>query len=578
MIRLPRVVIGAPDSWSQTVSISGVYLMCTWSPCGRFVAARTLKAVEIRSQLTFELLTVLKPCESPPFGQAFAYSPDGHSLACACADTVILIWDVQTGGVAKEIENGLDTIHSMVWSLDGRIIGVADYKAMCVRTYDADSGTMLFQKQLSCNILPPLWACQESVRFVTLDMDDLFLGVFEIGHTLDRICPLHFPPGVAYQYNFPRSTLPRSTISPTTYRLLNYDRSHLHVHQSSTPDALLDQNGYFDAPCFSSDGGFLAAFNYDDRTIVIWKYDSGCYVPWKKFTCRRGINSLRFSPTSSSILGNFVGGVLQVWRLDDPLIAPEACRQEYTGLSRSSNHLITANSNHLITANESEEIVTVTNIHTQVPSQLIDTGLKIKGLVVTNGVLLVTDSETTVAWLLTGEGVVDGVFGGRRADRSDSIWTIQLPCSGHKAEFKLKGQVAAIKRGKDICVLFHTETGEVLQPDQKPKRFDHSWEFFGKGFCGLDYLDLYKPRLSPKDSQKILPVTLRDGWVEDSNRRRRLWMPVEWRESDEGHKAEWRQSIMIHFGARGDKPAVIKFQLRPPPFTWSQGPCCEEYG
>ena len=553
MIRLPRVAIGAPYLWDQTVSIStrGVdYEFCTWSPCGRFVAASVHKVVEIRSQLTLELLTVLnKPCGTPALCKVLAYSPDGRSLSCACADTVIVIWDVQTGGVAKEIENGLNVIHSMVWSLDGRIIGVADYGAMCVRTYDAVSGTILFERRFSGTIVSPLWACQEAVRFVTLDTDDRFLGIFEVGRTLGKICPLHFPPGICSRYQF--LVFSRAAFSPTTYRLLNYDHLRLSVHQSSTSGVLLAQPGHFNAPCFSSDGGFLAAFNHRDRTIVIWKYDSGCYVPWKKFPYRRYINSLGFSPTSSSILGNPVGGVLQVWRLDDPPIAPEACRQEYTGLSRSGNHLITAN--------ESEEIVTITNIHTQVPSQLIDTGLKIRGLVVTNSVLLVTGSETTVAWLLTGEGVVDGVDGGRRADRSDSIWTIQLPHSGRKAEFKLKGQVAAIKHGKDIRILFHTETGEVLQPDQEPERFDHSWKFFGKAFCGPDYPRFYKPRLSPEDSQKTLPVTLRDGWVEDSNWRRRLWMPVEWRESDKGHKAEWRQGIMIHFDTRGDKPAVIKF-------------------
>ena len=555
MIRLPRVAIGAPDTWDQTVSIStrGVYYkLCTWSPCGRFIATGTQKAVEIRSQLTLELLTVLnKPCETPASCKGLAYSPDGRSLACVTADAVIVIWDVQTGGAAKEIESRLGIIYSlsMVWSLDGRIIGVADSGVdIRVRTYDAVSGAILFHKQLSCHIVPPLWACQESVRFVTLDMDDRFLGIFEVGRTLDRICPLHFPPRV-----FPNHHTYRSTFSPTTYRLFDLKDDRLSVHQSSTPDALLVEDGYFSSPCFSSDGGFLAASSHRDSAIIIWKYDSGCYVPWKKFPCRRNINSLAFSPTSSSILGNLVGGVLQVWRLDDPPISPEACRQEYTGLSRSGNHLITAN--------ESEEIVTITNIHTQVPSQLIDTGLKIRGLVVTNSVLLVTGSETTVAWLLTGEGVVDGVDGGRRADRSDSIWTIQLPF-GRKPEFKLKEQVGAIKRGKDICVLFNTETGEVLQPDQAPKRFGHSWNLFGQTFCGRDYLRFHnppRPSASPKGSQTTLPVTLSEGWVEDYNRRRRLWMPVEWRASGWDHNADWRQGVMIHFDTWGDKPAIVKF-------------------
>ena len=553
MIHLPRVAIGGPDSWDQTVSVSttGIdYNFSTWSPCGRFVAACAYKAVQIRSQLTLELLTVLKRCETPTWCNALAYSLDGRSLACAYADTVIVIWDVQTGGAAKEIESGLDVIDSIVWSLNGRIIGVATQRVGCVRTYDAFSGTILFERRFSSKILPPLWACQESVRFITLDMDDRFLGIFEVGRTLDSICPLHFPPWV---YSPNQYISPQSTFSPTTYRLLDYKNNHLSVHQSSTPDVLLSQKGSFGATCFSSDGGFLAAQNKKDRTIVIWKYDSGCYVPWKEFPCQRCIISLGFSPTSSSILGELDGGVLQVWRLDDPPVSPEACRQEYTGLSRSGNYPITAN--------ESEEIVAVTNIHTQVRSQLIDTGLKIRGLVVANRVLLVTGSETTVAWLLTGEGLVDGVDGGRRADRSDSIWTIQLP-PGRKPEFKLKEQVEAIKHGKDICVLFNTETGEDLQPDQAPKRFGHSWNLFGQTFCGRDYLRFHnppRPSASREGSRTTLPVTLSEGWVKDYNGRRRLWMPVEWRASGWDHNADWRQGVMIYFDTWGDKPAIVKF-------------------
>src|ERR1700679_660655 len=50
--RLPRVVVGPPDSWDSTISISGKgdYGSCTWSPCGRFVAALMGNTAEIRNQ------------------------------------------------------------------------------------------------------------------------------------------------------------------------------------------------------------------------------------------------------------------------------------------------------------------------------------------------------------------------------------------------------------------------------------------------------------------------------------------------------------------------------------------------
>ena len=103
---LPRVVTGPSDSWDQSVSASNKdheYKFCIWSPCGQFVAAQTVKTVDIRSQLTFELLTTLQPTETvDQLNGPLTYSPDGRSIACG-SDTSIVIWDIQTGGVAKEI-------------------------------------------------------------------------------------------------------------------------------------------------------------------------------------------------------------------------------------------------------------------------------------------------------------------------------------------------------------------------------------------------------------------------------------------------------------------------------------------
>jgi hypothetical protein len=49
--------------------------------------------------------------------------------------------------------------------------------------------------------------------------------------------------------------------------------------------------------------------------------------------------------------------------------------------------------------------------------------MQIEGLVLTGNVLLVAGSDTVVAWLLTEEGWWMACVGGRRAGRSDSIWS-----------------------------------------------------------------------------------------------------------------------------------------------------------
>jgi WD40 repeat protein len=115
----PRVVVGTPDSWDQSLALPyvGSIWILHWSPCGQFVAVQTEKAVEIRDPLSFELLSTLQPTE--PTSQlmgALAYSPDGHSLA-SLSNTSLIIWDIQTGGVAKEIPCDKTSGGSVVWSL-----------------------------------------------------------------------------------------------------------------------------------------------------------------------------------------------------------------------------------------------------------------------------------------------------------------------------------------------------------------------------------------------------------------------------------------------------------------------------
>ena len=198
---LPRVLFGIPDSWDPTISISTdpQYKSSTWSPCGRFIAARTGKVVEIWNQLTFEPLTTLRPTEgsfsTPPLAFSprglIAYSPDGRSLACSFSTTII-VWDIQTGGVLKEIECGF-TNPSPVWSQDGRVIGVLG-KTLDVHTYEAASGTTQTLAKLHSRDKKPLfylmWAHEDSFRAVTIIHREhepgFTVDLFEVGSTLSK--------------------------------------------------------------------------------------------------------------------------------------------------------------------------------------------------------------------------------------------------------------------------------------------------------------------------------------------------------------------------------------------------------
>jgi hypothetical protein len=94
------------------------------------------------------------------------------------------------------------------------------------------------------------------------------------------------------------------------------------------------------------------------------------------------------------------------------------------------------NGAYIATAYQGESTITITNLHSPYPSpsQFIDTDLEILAMVLTGNVLLVKGADKFVAWLLTEEGVVDGIIGNTRADCNDSLWeiSIQADCSYSK--------------------------------------------------------------------------------------------------------------------------------------------------
>ena len=60
------------------------------------------------------------------------------------------------------------------------------------------------------------------------------------------------------------------------------------------------------------------------------------------------------------------------------------------------------------------------------------------------------------AWLLTEEGVVHSVFGGRMANSSDSIWTISVAYSlCRNLLFLIEDQTMFIMQGGNVVYVYH---------------------------------------------------------------------------------------------------------------------------
>ena len=76
---------------------------------------------------------------------------------------------------------------------------------------------------------------------------------------------------------------------------------------------------------------------------------------------------------------------------------------------------------------DSESTVATIDLHSRTPPQFIDTHIDQKEycgkLAITGNVLVVIGHQRAAGWLLTEEGMLDGVFDNRRASISDSKWT-----------------------------------------------------------------------------------------------------------------------------------------------------------
>ena len=555
---LPRVVVGTPDLWDQRVSVSSKdcehYQSCTWSQCGQFIAAQTRNVVEIRNQLTLGLFTTLRPTEPVhKLTGPLAYPPDGRSIACA-SDAGILIWDIQTGGVAKEIACG-PNITSMVWSSDGRTIAttsdmlpLADpYVRSRVCTYDVVSGLGLgVGELLSCGT-PYLWAHKTSIQVASMTFDPSYvtIEVFKIGSTLIRVHSFNITaPRIGF---FPAIW----SISPTTSRIFISTPRDLYILDYQNSKVLLEETGCFRSHCFSSDGSFFAASNED--MVHIWRYYHGCYILWETFMCRSlSIYPPHFSPTTPSILER-IANTLQVCRLrglPTSIVRPD---NKYGGITPSGNY---------ITTDKDKKTVTIISLHSQVP-QFIDGKVQkqIQRIFITGNVLLVEGTEEIVAWLLTKEGRVDSVFDNERARRSDSIWDIRKHRRLVLSNFMVNAgsRVGAIGNclGPGLLHVYHTETGEVLQ-SASPLHpiYSRPRNLLGE-LRGRDYdaIDIDWP-ISVGDWSTSW-TTLQDGWVKDLEGSCRLWVPVEWRDSWDS--VDWIRSVTTQFSIVERQPVVIKF-------------------
>jgi len=527
LARFPRVEIGIQDSWDPSIAISTDSSRESWSPCGQFIAIQTGGAVKIRDVLTLEVVSTFQLATDRFFEFPPSYSPDGRFLACFAG--VLIIWDIQTGGVVEKIKTHFPK--AFTWSPGGGAVVVLSYDGD-VSMYDVASGTAMSTTtyNISSSDYSYLWAHNESLRVLTTakDNETTTIDIFEFGPAQALTKIGLFSVQLENKHKI-------GSFSPTTYRIsVSVENlSRLVILDIRNLGRLLVEEGNSDlcSHSFSSDGSHFAASL--SGSFHIWNYDGSCYIPWRLFSFPlRYFSRILFSPTSPSILAHWFD-TLRLLRLDSPSIASTTHMQQldvtYHGKTPIPQLDVTYHG----------KTITINSLS---QTQFIDTYFKIAGLGLTGNVLIVKGPKVVVAWLLTEESV--SALGNRRASHDDSIWTISTTPHCH-LKFSVEGEAGVIKSGKTLHI-YNLRTGDILEPMQEPPRFSGLWySFNGRGSM---------PIVLPNGNLK---VSLGNEWLKDHQGKCLLWRPIEWR-SNSKSEVEWFPNSTINFKSRDGNAVMIK--------------------
>ena len=441
--------------------------------------------------------------------------------------------------MAKKIECGITGNGSeLVWSLDGKTIAISleVSRTLTVHTYEVTSGAIQSSGIIQSTHGTHIWAHNESFQVLAITGDTLkgwMIDIFDVKSILTKI--------KSFTFQSPAF----GAFSPGTYRISassNYEKKLLILGVQSS-EVLLQEIGQYWNHYFSPDGSVFAAVARDH--LLIWRYTSGHYTHWRKF--QQAPMTFQFSPTLSSILGH-AGSLLSVLHLDCSPTAPTM--ESAITINTQPLDAFSPNGAYIATTHYQENIIRITNLHSKNPStsQLINAGFEILAIVLTGNVLLVKGSNTLVAWLLTEEGVVDGIHDNRRANHNNCLWEISVQAHAsfwtrllqregsdndthNVLGFSVEGEIAAISCDERTIHVYHTKTGEILPMDKKPLSTGYCFHHPLRDECNNYHRTLHKHHQPLECDWPVSQTALQGGWVKDLKGKHRLWLHPHWRSS-----------------------------------------------
>ena len=552
---MARVVRGLPISWEPVVAtiyhedLSGV---AAWSPCNKFVAVARSGAVEIRDAVTLNLPNTFKALSYPTDNaRLLCFSPDGFLLT-QLNNWDFVTWDLQTGGsVGTTFPKGLHPDYSVspAYSMDGKMLaGVYRGSDCCIVTHDlSTTHAHVYSIPKGCTI-SQIWTHGEFLRSLTVESE--YVTIWEADFTFT-----HPPKAVG---SFPHlshstaETFPRSLFLPSLSRLaIILEDTVLVLDLPDSKSLLKITLGSCSGISFSSDGRFFACVGGGE--VHVFKESSAGYILHQQLAFVNRFPKPLLSPNGESIIVP-LDSTIHLWHTKDPILS-NGPTQVISQLDFTLQFF--QNEPSAAFARLREDTVTILDLQSGDPQLVIDTGVKVESLGVTESTVVVVDGRKIVAWNLA--------VGNTRASINDSLQITALdlpppPWVGPPFDYisvspDLSRILTLLRRGnlRPMLQIFDVSTGRYLAGTYTssstlgPYFSPDGCEIWGtdsrltlKGWrivednefstTKLQLLDntTPPPGILPWQSSHGYKVT-RDGWILGPTKRRLLWLPHRWR-------------------------------------------------
>ena len=570
---LARVVRGSLVSWEPTVAT--VYTpqpvsACAWSLCGRFIAVgySGSPVVEILDAATLRQIKTFTPSSLDGTGW-LSFSPDGRLLTRFCKNLGLTSWDLQTGGPVCAIpsvsrtESGWYT--SSTCSTDGKMVAVScSYISDSddIHTYNLVYGRHVYSHRASeGRIIPSLWTHDERLRFATAKPGYITIWEAEFAsiHTLTEVETLPLPDGVNHK---------EVSLFLPTRSLVGFVYHEVVVWDARGSKPLLKLGTFCLKMEFSPDGQFFACGAGGDLRVL--RESPTGYVPHQELAVD-GASRWRFSPNGESII-MIDRQALHLWHTKTPTSVSFGIPGKFVD---RENFILGFSTDGTLAAvtRVYGGVVTILDLESGEPWFTIDAGMKITGLRVTAGTIVVVGGKEVVTWNLPA-GNCDL---NTEMNTSDSVRSITLdfrnrrilpppiasmsPDLNYIAIWMLDRRLGDAKSSESghrtaySCVLYDLSTGKRLatieshdphrmtlapwvSPDSREVWFGSDKHLYGHAIVvgdesGLVKLDQLGPDASPSggfpwESSRGYEVT-HGGWVLSPLGRRLLWLPHSWR-------------------------------------------------